>query len=103
MLVFQNDNKKNKGIFKKIPEGNIQFQMQSLLDEQSEVDNLPPINYTEYMYSDILKWCEKKGNDPSRLPLEVIDLKMLKWCISAGHNAYHRYCKEHFAHYLKDQ
>ncbi len=76
---------------------NVDEVMQSLFDEQTEIDNLPPVHYSLFRYSDIVKYYRKH----KELPLEVVDVWMLAWCIGQR-NAYGRYCEKHFSHYLKD-
>ncbi len=72
--------------------------MESLLTDNAERDNLPPVLYSEYKYDSIIKHFKKYGE----IPKYVVNLEMLKWCIDSGHSKYHRYCKEHFAYYLEE-
>ncbi len=97
MQVFSNEPNKVKPQFKEIPE-NSKHAMQSLLDENTKRDKMPPVLYVKYFYEDLRKWCEVHG--AANLPVEVVDLEILAWCISQG-DAYGKYCADNFSHFLE--
>ncbi len=94
MIKLRKERKTKQHGIKKVR--NTDEEMQSLLDEDTERDNLPPVHYSLFRYESIVKYWRKH----KELPVEVVDVWMLAWCIGQG-NAYGRYCEKHFSHFLK--